>query len=43
MKKIFFALAIALLAGLALSSCKSKEKCEAYSSSAPAHHKTVNY
>lgn len=41
MKKIFFAFALIVVASATLASCKGKEKCDAYSSSTSAHHKTV--
>ena len=37
MKKIFFAIIILTSSAICLVSCKAKEKCDAYKSSAPAH------
>lgn len=37
MKKIFFAIIIFTSSAFCLVSCKAKEKCDAYKSSAPAH------
>jgi hypothetical protein len=39
MKKVILVFALALFTGVSISSCKSKEKCDAYKSSAPVKHK----
>ncbi|MBI3510141.1 MAG: hypothetical protein HY064_05720 [Bacteroidetes bacterium] len=39
MKKIIIALALISCSGIFFASCKSKQNCDAYKSSTPAHHK----
>lgn len=39
MKKFIFAFALIACSGIMFTSCKSKEKCDAYKSSTPSHNK----
>jgi hypothetical protein len=43
MKKLVFAIALIACSGIFFTSCKSKEKCDAYKSSTPSHIKAHNY